>query len=314
MVFDRGGNLFVSDYASTFITKFSPSGVSSVFATGLSSPSGLAFDGAGNLYAANFTANTIMKFTPGGVGSVFASTGLNGPMGLAFDSSGNLYAANYYGNTITTFTLGGAGSVFANSGLTNPWGLAFDSTDNLFVTNFWGNNIRKITPGGVGSVFATVTATHSSLRYLAFDIAGNLYATDYDKSTIMKFEPSGASSVLANLGMQGMSNPVGIAIQIVPEPSALALGSLGLLGLMVLLFHRLAHPQSFRRFAFHNRQVRRVRLHPRRPVEFRRPPFDQPHTLAQLLPHRRERPFRSHAKIQGDRRKSLRALLRLLFK
>ena len=62
--------------------------------TGLSNPGALAFDAAGNLYVANYNSNTIEKFTPGGVGSVFASTLLNGAASLAFDAAGNLYASN----------------------------------------------------------------------------------------------------------------------------------------------------------------------------------------------------------------------------
>ena len=36
-----------------------------------------------------------------------------------------------------------------------------------------------------------------------------------------------------------------------------------------------------------------VRLHPARPVKAPGPALHQPHTLAQLLPHRRQRPFRA---------------------
>jgi DNA-binding beta-propeller fold protein YncE len=80
----------------------------------------LAFDKAGNLYVANFVSSTIEKFTPGGVGTVFASTGLNHPVGLAFDSGGNLYAVNSFDNTIYRFTPDGVGTLFASTGLNRP--------------------------------------------------------------------------------------------------------------------------------------------------------------------------------------------------
>ena len=73
----------------------------------------MAFDTAGNLYAANYVNNTISKITPAGVVSTFASTGLNGPEGLAFDAVGNLYAVNNGNNTIERFTPGGTPSTFA---------------------------------------------------------------------------------------------------------------------------------------------------------------------------------------------------------
>ena len=39
----------------------------------LNSPYGLAFDGGGNLFVTNYGSGTIGKFTSGGVGSAFAS-------------------------------------------------------------------------------------------------------------------------------------------------------------------------------------------------------------------------------------------------
>ncbi|HUI08520.1 MAG TPA: PEP-CTERM sorting domain-containing protein [Verrucomicrobiae bacterium] len=80
LAFDSAGNLYAS-YNNT-VEKFTPSGVGSVFATGLSSPTGLAFDSAGNLYVANSGNGTIEEFNTNGVGSVFA-TGLNSPTFIA---------------------------------------------------------------------------------------------------------------------------------------------------------------------------------------------------------------------------------------
>ena len=59
-------------------------GVGTVFASGLSSPYGLAFDSAGNLYTLNNGGNTIEVFTPDGIGSVFAN-GAGGGFSIATD-------------------------------------------------------------------------------------------------------------------------------------------------------------------------------------------------------------------------------------
>ena len=105
------GLLYVSGYPDSIET-ITPGGTTSVFASGLNYPYGMAFDSAGNLYVANALGNSIEKFTPGGASSVFAS-GLNIPIGLAFDASGNLYVTDSGDGTIVKFTPGGSGSVFA---------------------------------------------------------------------------------------------------------------------------------------------------------------------------------------------------------
>ena len=79
-------------------------------------------------------------------------------------------------------------------------------------------------------------------------------------------------------------------------------------------FGAFAPGQRFRRLALDQRQVRRVRLHPREPVILPRPAFHQRLALAQLLSSRRQRPLRPHAEVNGERRERFRALFRLLFK
>ena len=81
LTFDRFGNLFVSTESEQpligidMILKFTPQGVRSTFATGLTYPRGLAFDRGGNLFVADVDglgSGEILKFTPDGNRSVFA--------------------------------------------------------------------------------------------------------------------------------------------------------------------------------------------------------------------------------------------------
>ena len=83
LAFDQNGNLFVSDNIDNTISKVTPGGSISTFASGLNHPEGLAFDPTGNLFVADNGDNTILRFTPGGSVSTFAS-GLNGPDFLTF--------------------------------------------------------------------------------------------------------------------------------------------------------------------------------------------------------------------------------------
>jgi len=80
LTFDSAGNLFVSTDSNGLeqdtIREFTPGGMESTFATGLTFPRGLAFDSSGNLYVSEIgipAPGDILKFTPGGTESTFAS-------------------------------------------------------------------------------------------------------------------------------------------------------------------------------------------------------------------------------------------------
>lgn len=92
LAFDRFGNLFVSTEGGLdptpddAILKFTPGGMKSTFAPGLSLPRGLAFDSSGNLFVTEHLRapdGDILKFAPDGTHTVFAS-GLGRPEFLTF--------------------------------------------------------------------------------------------------------------------------------------------------------------------------------------------------------------------------------------
>ncbi len=93
LTFDSSDNLFVSiemfsDPGADSIVYFTPMGVKSTFATGLTFPWGLAFDSSGNLFVAEasgeFLPGDILKFpSGGGMPEVFAS-GFFRPQFLTF--------------------------------------------------------------------------------------------------------------------------------------------------------------------------------------------------------------------------------------
>jgi hypothetical protein len=211
---DKGGNLYVC--SDTWIVKYNSNGVRSVFGGGTLAHYGLAVDSFGNLYVANFNG-TIEKFTPDGVRSLFASSGALGYFSLACDSSDNVYAGNIVDGTVVKYDSRGASSIFA-SGLNNPRGLAFDRNDNLYVANAGSGRIMKFDPSGVGSIFAL---SSSLPQGLACDSGGNLYVSYY--STITKYDSAGSGSLFA----YDFSGPSFMAIQLIPEPSACVMMTLG---------------------------------------------------------------------------------------
>jgi DNA-binding beta-propeller fold protein YncE len=90
LAFDSAGNLFVStegDSGNDTILEFTPNGMESTFATGLTNPRGLAFDGSGNLFVAESNPapdGDILEFAPGGGAPTVFASGIDLPEFLAF--------------------------------------------------------------------------------------------------------------------------------------------------------------------------------------------------------------------------------------
>jgi sugar lactone lactonase YvrE len=93
LAFDSSGNLFVSietftDPGADSIVYFSPTGVKSPFASGLTTPRGLAFDSLGNLFVAEagvleIPGGDILEFPTAG-GQILFASGLFRPEFLTF--------------------------------------------------------------------------------------------------------------------------------------------------------------------------------------------------------------------------------------
>ena len=125
LAFDQSNSLYVSIYDPTNhspigeIAKVDRSGNTTIFASSLPSPNGLAFDAHGNLFAAEMTTGVIDEISPTGVVTRFAA-GLQSPLSLAFSSSGDLYVSNFNPSgfsSIDRITPDGTVTAFA-SGLT----------------------------------------------------------------------------------------------------------------------------------------------------------------------------------------------------
>src|SRR4026207_455432 len=206
------------------INEYTPTGVQSLFASGLSGPRGVAFDHFGNLFVANnffddpsqMFQGTIIKIAPDGVQSLLVTIAGNVVLeGLAFDHASNLFVivvdANdlHSASSIYKITPSGVQSTFG----TLPFlslGLAFDSAGNLFAATVGDPTVAnsaaiyKFTPDGTRSVFADQSAfgDFNGPAGLAFDRFGNLFAsteaaTPAGTDTVLKFTPNGVGSPFA---------------------------------------------------------------------------------------------------------------------
>lgn len=219
---DSAGNVYVT--SGNTIMKYAPNGVGAVFTgSGLTNPFSLAFDLTGTyLYASNYNAGTISKIDSGGnvVGTLV--TGKSYVNGVAFDPAGNLYATATNASAVSPAVIkfdGTTPTTFTTSNLSDPKGLAFDQAGNLYVANNGGSTIYSFTSsGGAGTLFANSSDGLSNPYGLAFTDAGLLLVANYSSGTILAFDSGGNGTVFGT----GLTNPTGLAVGAIPEPSTWA--------------------------------------------------------------------------------------------
>lgn len=249
VAFDRSGNLWVADFNSNRTLEFTPpfadgmeasleigqpagveeftSNTASSAAGGLHSPVDLTFDASGNLWIADRQNNRVLEFRPPFADGEFASqvigqpnmtssafsttqSGLNGPEGVALDSSGNLWVVDQKNNRVLEFaasSLGGNGpaavleigqpagpnqfstsaSATSQSGLSAPVGIAFDSSGDLLVADRANNRVLGFKPPFKDGMNAS------------FEIG-------------QPAGPSQFTTSFTSLSQDGLSNPLGIAV------------------------------------------------------------------------------------------------------
>jgi len=232
------GNLYVS--VGSQIEEYSPSGQDlGAFATGLSTPQGLAFDSSGNLYVALSGTGSVEKFNSSGLGATFA-TGLGYPVGIAINSQGNVFVSSFSvsNSQVNVFDSSGTNKLTLSLGSSGPGGLTFDAAGDLFVANQLSFNVEEYAAsGGLVSTSGTnyaSTGSNSQPTGLAFDGSGNLYVSYAYQTTsvIEEFTAPNTGTTFAS----GFNIPIGVAYSAVPEPSAAAL--LGGAGVGALLMRR----------------------------------------------------------------------------
>lgn len=189
------GDLYVTDRSAHTVSKITPSGTVTTFASELDTPVDLAFDLSGNLLVLQTngvsTAGKITKITPGGTKTLFASPP-NATQGIRVDAAGNVFVTGI--NTLLKYSSTGAFlGAFGNFPSNIPQQLAFDSAGNLFVSA--GNTVFKITPAGVQTGFLTGL---NDATGIAFDAAGNLFVGTNGDKRILKITPTGGGTIVAN--------------------------------------------------------------------------------------------------------------------
>jgi sugar lactone lactonase YvrE len=172
----------------TRIHRISPAGAVTVWAEGFNGASGNAFDSRGNLYQSNIRGDRISRITPDGEVSTFATDGIDGPVGIAIDTNDNLYVANCIGNTIRKVMPDGSTQPFAASSLLRcPNGIAIAQDGNFYVANFSNGDVLRITPDGTVNRHVTLEGNNNGhilsgngVLYVVARLANRIYQVTLD--------------------------------------------------------------------------------------------------------------------------------------
>jgi len=244
---DSGGTVFasVTQSGTTTIRSITAAGSSSTFTTLTNGVNGLEFSSGGSLYGVRAGGgpsggNDVGIYTVGGFTAITLTTSPFAPFfsaqSVRFDNNGDMYVANggsggVYANSIVKLTASGVNWAVASTIDTAgfaAYDMAFDNLNNLYVSSATSSApvpIRKYSSAGVlDNTFAVSGGSFGTPRGLVF-ANGSLYEADLGTNRVNQINPS--TGVASIFGVPTNFNLTYIAYTAVPEPSSVALLSLG---------------------------------------------------------------------------------------
>ncbi len=200
---DKEGNIFASRYNGSTITKITKTGVTSIFASGISTPNGSDFGKDGYLYVPSNVANgKIVKISPSGVTETFIQS-IPSPTTVLFREDGKMYICSYQHNIIYLADSTGSYSVlYTGNGMNGPVGMREDENGNLLIADYTDGKIFSVSPSGIFSVIAQIPGIIGFIEYAN----GYIYATGFSTNKIYKVTLNGQITVLAGTGSSGQNN------------------------------------------------------------------------------------------------------------
>lgn len=233
LLVDDSGAILVTEYGGGRLRKVTAAGASSLVASGLGQPFGVAAS-AGTTYVT--TDLGAGGATPGGVwriegaGAKLVAGGFARPRGLVALADGRLLVADREKNTLSlvdptnssSALLAGAAKAFHADGVgaaarfAEPIGLAVLPDGAIVVADAANDCIRRVTVEGVVTTFAgdgtggmfdatdKLLARFSRPIAVAADYAGNVYVSDSGNHRIRRIDVSGVVDTIAGDGVQGI--------------------------------------------------------------------------------------------------------------
>jgi len=166
------------------------------------------------MYVSGFSDNSVYIYDVDAIGVPQIGEikqGLNGPAGIVLDAQGTLYVANYLGVTVTVYPPGQTTpSLTLSNDIALPVGVGVDANRNVYVTNGGGSPSILVYPPGQTTPSATITSPlFVAPNAILIDPHGNLYLSDeYTQIS----EMAAGSQQLVSLGLQGIHNSTGVAV------------------------------------------------------------------------------------------------------
>jgi DNA-binding beta-propeller fold protein YncE len=206
-----GLTLTITQAGSTYVQ--APGPLTTLVASGLVGPEGIAVDGAGNLYIADYNNNAIKEWAAANnTVTTLVSSNLNNPYGVAVDGSGNVYIADYGDNAIKVWSAHSntvATLVPSSAGLNGPAAVAVDGAGNVYIADYYNNAIKKWTRANDGLTTLVGTGLNGP-EGVAVDAAGNVYIADAGNTAIKKW--TAANSNVTTLVSSNLIQPNGVAV------------------------------------------------------------------------------------------------------
>ncbi len=203
LTLDQAGNIYASRYVGSTVTKITPSGNTSIFASGFFQPNGTAFDSQGNLYVpSNISSGWIAKVSPQGtVDTILTSMGY--PTAILFENDTTMLVSSYQSNRIYRAYLNGTFSIlYTGNGMNGPVGLTYDDSGQLLIANYTDGKIFRVNGAGAFSLVADIPGI------VGFIAVANhyIYATGFSTNRIYRISMNGQTTVLAGSGGAGQTN------------------------------------------------------------------------------------------------------------
>ncbi len=186
-------------------------------ATGLKSPNGVAADLAGDVFIADPGNNIVLEIPVGGAQQHGVGSGLNAPQGVAVDLAGDVFIADTGNKRVVEIPSGGSQTTLVSS-LNDPVGVAVDTKGNVWVADF-GDGLVELPSGG-----GNPTVPNGFEQYItsvAVDGSGNLFVSNtyeyvvllgyYPIPTIQEV-PSGCTSWDCLVSITSESTYTGVAV------------------------------------------------------------------------------------------------------